>query len=61
MSHLVVNVINLIGKIVDVETGDMTYTGRLIEVGEDEVQLESKTGWIIIPVEKVVFIKEKNG
>jgi hypothetical protein len=53
-------VINLIGKIVKVETGDMTYTGRLIEVGEDEVQLESTTGWIVIPVEKIVFIKEKN-
>jgi hypothetical protein len=54
-------VINLVGKIVEVETGEMTYTGRLIEVGEDEVQLESKTGWIVIPVEKIVFIKEKNG
>lgn len=53
--------INLIGKIVEVETGDMTYTGRLVEVGEDEVQLESKSGWVVIPVEKVVSIKEKNG
>lgn len=53
--------INLVGKIVEVETGEMTYTGRLIEVGEDEVQLESVSGWLVIPVEKIVFIKEKNG
>ena len=51
--------IELVGKIVEVETGEMTYTGKLIEVGEDEVQLESKSGWIVIPNEKIAFIREK--
>jgi hypothetical protein len=61
MTFYEVTMNNLVGKIVEVETGEMTYTGRLIEVGEDEVQLESVSGWIVIPVEKIVFIKEKNG
>jgi hypothetical protein len=60
MTFYEVTMNNLVGKIVEVETGEMTYTGRLIEVGEDEVQLESVSGWIVIPVEKIVFIKEKN-
>jgi hypothetical protein len=60
MTFYGVTMINLVGKIVEVETGDMTYTGKLIEVGEDEVQLESVSGWIVVPVEKIVSIKEKN-
>jgi len=51
--------IELVGKIVEVETGDVTYTGKLIEVGEHEVHIESETGWIVIPVEMIAFIREK--
>ncbi|MEW6674664.1 MAG: hypothetical protein AB1348_01365 [Nitrospirota bacterium] len=50
--------IDLVGKIVKVETGDIVYTGRLIEVGEDDVHLESETGWIVIPINRIVFIRE---
>ncbi|MBI5188492.1 MAG: hypothetical protein HZA07_05420 [Nitrospirae bacterium] len=50
--------IDLVGKIVEVETGDMTYTGRLIEIGEDDVYLESESGWIVIPVDRIAFIRE---
>lgn len=53
--------IDLVGKIVEVETGEMAYTGRLIEIGEDEVYLESESGWIVIPIEKIAFIREKKG
>lgn len=49
--------VELVGKIVEVETGEMTYTGILIEVGEEEVHLESESGWIVIPVDKIVFIR----
>jgi hypothetical protein len=49
----------LIGKVVEVHTADMMYTGRLIEVGEDEVYLESESGWIVVPVGTVALIKEK--
>jgi hypothetical protein len=52
---------DLVGKIVEVETPGMTYTGKLIEIGEDEVHLESESGWIVIPVEKITSIREKEG
>jgi hypothetical protein len=52
-------VIDLIGKIVIVETQETTYTGKLIEIGEEEVHLETEMGWIVIPVERVTNIKEK--
>jgi hypothetical protein len=58
---LEVEMIKLVGKIVEVEADEMTYTGRLIEIGEDEVHLESESGWIVIPVEKIAFIREKTG
>jgi len=51
--------VNLVGKIVEVETGDMTYIGRLVEVGEDEVQIESVSGWVVIPIERIASIREK--
>jgi hypothetical protein len=51
-------VIDLIGKIVIVEAEDgITYTGKLIEVGEEEVYLEGEMGWLVIPVEKVADIR----
>lgn len=52
--------IDLIGKIVDVETPDMVYTGKLIEVGEEDVHLESENGWIVVPVDRIINIKEKD-
>lgn len=51
--------VNLIGKIVEVGTGDSIYTGKLVEVNENEVHLESELGWIVVPVEKVAYIREK--
>lgn len=50
---------DLVGKTVEVQTGDMIYTGILVEVGEEEVYLESDAGWIVLPVDRVAFIKEK--
>lgn len=52
-------VIDLVGKIVDVETPDVIYTGKLIEVSEVDVHLESESGWIVIPVDRIVLIREK--
>ncbi len=51
--------IDLIGKIVEVGTGDSVYIGRLVEVNEEEVHIESELGWIVVPVDKVAFIREK--
>lgn len=50
---------DLTGKIVIVEAEDgITYTGKLIEVGEEEVYLEGETGWIMIPVERIADIRK---
>jgi ribosome maturation factor RimP len=54
-----VKVIDLIGKLVIVETEETMYTGKLIEVGEEEVHLESEMGWVVIPMQRVTSIREK--
>jgi hypothetical protein len=50
----------LIGKEVEVNTVEITYRGVLIEVGENEIQLQSQYGWISIPLEKVTDVKAVN-
>jgi hypothetical protein len=50
---------NLIGKIVEVSANNITYTGKLVEISETEVYLEGESGWIVIPVERVVAVREK--
>jgi hypothetical protein len=52
-------VIDLIGKFVIVETAETMYAGKLIEVGEEEVHLESEMGWVVIPMQRVTSIREK--
>lgn len=49
----------LVGKIVEVHAADMVYTGKLVEIGEEDVYLESESGWVVVPVGTVAFIKEK--
>lgn len=49
---------NLIGKVVEVTANDITYSGKLVEIGEAEVYLESDLGWIVIPVEQIASIRE---
>jgi hypothetical protein len=51
--------IALVGKTVEVSTADILYVGKLIEIGEHEVHLETESGWIVIPVESIAFIREK--
>jgi hypothetical protein len=51
--------IELLGKEVIVIANDITYTGKLVEIGEEEVHLESESGWVVIPLEWVAVIKEK--
>ncbi|MGB9715652.1 MAG: hypothetical protein ACPL1G_04500 [Thermodesulfovibrionales bacterium] len=50
---------DLIGKNVEIDTVDIIYTGRLIEIGEDEVYIESGIGCVVIPTEKIAYIREK--
>ncbi len=48
----------LVGKKVDVHASDVVYSGVLVEIGEREVHLQSETGWVVIPLERIVEIKE---
>jgi hypothetical protein len=47
----------LIGKQVEVNAVDVVYQGILVEIGESEVQLQSETGWIVVPLDRIVDIK----
>jgi hypothetical protein len=49
---------DLIGKTVIVQTWDTLYAGRLVEIGEEEVHLESENGWIVVPVDRIASIRE---
>jgi len=51
--------IDLIGKQVEVITAETVYTGRLVEINENEVFLEAEAGWITIPGDRIVEIREK--
>jgi len=53
------NLMDLIGKEVEVMAAGMIYTGTLIEVSETEVFLQSNLGWIQIQVENVTEINPK--
>ncbi len=50
--------IELIGKNVLVEANGITYTGRLVEISETEVHLETELGWVTLMTEHVVNIRE---
>lgn len=50
--------IELLGKRVEVGTPEMIYLGKLVEVNDEEVYLESETGWIVVPVSHVAYIRE---
>jgi hypothetical protein len=49
----------LIGRTVEVGTAETVYFGKLIEVNDEEVYLESESGWIVVPVDRVAYIREK--
>lgn len=47
----------MIGKEVEVKTMEIIYRGKLVEIGETEINLQSDYGWISIPMEKVADVK----
>jgi hypothetical protein len=53
--------VDLEGKIVEVVTADIIYSGKLIEMTEEEVYLESESGWVVVPIDRVALIREING
>jgi hypothetical protein len=48
----------LTGKEVEVKTVETIYRGVLIEISETDVNLRSESGWMVIPLDRVVDIKE---
>lgn len=54
--------IELIGKQVEVGTVEAIYHGKLVEINENEVFLEAENGWLVIPVDRIGYIrKAENG
>lgn len=51
--------IDLIGTIVEVGTGEALYVGKLVEVNEFELHLESESGWVVVPIERIAFVRAK--
>lgn len=49
----------LIGKLVEVNANNITYTGKLMEIGEDDISLEAKAGWMVIPLDRITSIIKK--
>jgi hypothetical protein len=50
---------HLIGKIVEIEANNITYTGKLVEINETETHLETETGWVVIMNDQIAGIKEE--
>lgn len=46
----------LIGKKVEVKTVETVYAGILVEISETDVNLQAETGWIVIPLDRVLDI-----
>lgn len=52
---------DLKGKIVEVVTPETVYRGTLVEINDEEVHLESESGWVIVPIDRVALIREIGG
>lgn len=51
--------IDLIGLLVQVGTGEAIYEGKLVEINEFEIHIESDSGWVVIPMDRVAYVREK--
>jgi len=51
--------IDLIGKIVEVGTAETLYVGKLVEINENEIHLETESGWLVVPVDRVAYVRER--
>jgi hypothetical protein len=51
--------IDLIGSIVEVGTVEAVYEGKLVEINEYELHLESASGWVVVPMERIAYVREK--
>jgi hypothetical protein len=51
---------DLIGMLVEVSTGETIYEGKLVEINENEIHIESDSGWVVIPMERVAYVRKKS-
>jgi ribosome maturation factor RimP len=47
----------LVGHEVEVQTLETMYRGTLVEIGEENIHIQTERGWITIPHEKIAHIK----
>ncbi len=47
----------LVGKEVEVTADGMVYRGRLVEMGEEDLHLESPGGWTTILLDRVSSVR----
>ncbi len=54
------NLSKLVRKNVEVTIhGGIVYRGQLIEAGEDTLYLKGLTGWVTIPMDKIIAVREE--
>ncbi len=53
--------IELIGKRVVVDAFGIQYKGVLVEVTDSEVNLQTETGWVTVPMDAVSDIRAEEG
>lgn len=47
----------LVGREVEVIADGISYRGRLVEMGEEDLHLETESGWLTIPIERVARVE----
>jgi hypothetical protein len=52
--------IDLVGTMVEVGTVEAVYEGKLVEINDYEIHLKSESGWVVIPMDRVAYVKEKS-
>jgi hypothetical protein len=52
--------IDLVGTMVEVGTVEAVYEGKLVEINDYEIHLESESGWVVIPMDRVAYVREKS-
>ncbi len=55
------NYFELVGHEVEVMASGILYRGRLVEMGEENLHMESSYGWITIPMERVTSVTPAGG
>lgn len=51
---------SLLRKRVEVSArGGITYKGLFVEANESELYLKCETGWVTVPMERVISVKEE--